>query len=425
MGTILLKNIRINGSVDDMLIRQDRIHRIGPAGSSVHWELAGDFEVLECSGKVAIPGFVNMHTHNGMTLMRGVGEDMVFQDWIDKIWKIEEKVDNEMVYWASKVACIEMIKSGTTTYNDQYWHFRAGHDAAVEMGVRPALGYDIMDRGDPAEAERQKEACTRLYERAMQEWAGDGSIYTLSFHAIYSVSEAMMCWAADFAREHRIPLHIHLCETRKEVEDCKAAHGGLTPVEYLAELGILGPNLLAAHTLWLGEHDIELLARYGVHCIHNVNSNLKLASGYRFLYNELRDAGVNVCIGTDGCASSNNLDLLEAMKTAAMLQKAWRNDPKALPLDELMDVATVHGARALGLDTGVLREGALADLSIIDTDNTYFLSPAPFLANLIYGAHSDCIDSVICGGRVLMRHREVPGEEDILRQARHIMNNYF
>jgi 5-methylthioadenosine/S-adenosylhomocysteine deaminase len=358
-----------------------------------------------------------MHTHAGMTLMRGVGEDMIFQDWLRNIWAIEEKFDADFVYWSTKVACIEMLRTGTTTFNDQYWFFPSAHQAASEMGVRHAMGYDMIDRGDLAEAEREKEQCTRWYERS-RDFADGGGIYQLAFHAIYSVSEDLIKWTSDFAKKHGLNLHIHLCETLKEVEDCKAAHGGLTPVEYLDELGVLGPNLLAAHTLWLSPHDIELLAARGVHCIHNINSNAKLSSGYKFLYNEMRDAGINICLGTDGCASSNNLDILEAMKTSALFQKAWRNDPKAMPLDELMTMATVNGAKALKINAGRLEEGALADISIVDTDNSFFLSPGSFLANFIYSAHSDCIDSVICNGRFVMRHREIEGEKDILSEAR-------
>ena len=418
MVSILLKNIDIGGECKDVLICGGLIKKIRPAGSCIDWDLAGDIDVMECSGKVAIPGFVNMHTHAGMALMRGIGEDMVFQDWIRKIWKIEAGFDYDYVYWSAKVACIEMIRTGTTTFNDQYWFFQACQKAASEMGIRPAVGYDIIDHGDPEEAKRQMEQCERKYEEVKNQWRDEGAIYELAFHAIYSVSEPMMIWAADFARKHDIPLHIHLSETLKEVEDCKAAHGGLSPVEYLDAIGVLGPNLLAAHCLWLSEHDIELLAKNGVHCIHNINSNTKLSSGYKFLYNELRDAGVNVCIGTDGCASSNNLDILEAMKTSALFQKAWRNDPKALPLNELLDMATVNGAKALRLNSGRLVDGALADISIIETDSSYFLSPGPFLANLVYSAHSDCIDSVIAGGRFVMRGREIPGERDILHEAR-------
>lgn len=419
-GAILLKDVTLQDSRRDILISQGRIRRIGPAGDSASWQLAGDLEMMNCSGMVAVPGFINMHTHSPMSLMRGIGEDMHFHDWIDKIWKIEAQLDHEFVYWATKVACIEMIRTGTTAFNDQYWFFDSSVRAAREMGLRIATGYDVMDKGSREEARRQQEQCIAKSEEYLRR--GDpGHIYGLAFHAIYSVSEEMIVWTHELARRYDVPLHIHLCETRKEVEDCKAAHGGLTPVEYLDRLGVLSPRLLAAHTLWLSPHDIELLAERGVHCIHNINSNTKLASGYRFLYNEMRDAGINLCLGTDGCASSNNLDMLEAMKTAAIFQKAWRDDPSALPLPELLDMATVHGAKALRLDAGRIEEGAAADLILVNTDNTFFLSPAPFLANLVYSAHSDCIDSVICDGRFLMRHREIPGEREILAEARKVL----
>ena len=420
MAAILLKDITVSDSRKDILIDKGLIRKIEPAGSCAHWELAGDIEIMNCSGKVAVPGFINMHTHAAMSLMRGIGEDMLFPDWIASIWKVEENLDYDFVYWATKVACVEMIKTGTTTFNDQYWFNEASHDAAMEMGLRIATGYDIMDKSDPVEGQREREQCARTWAEKGSKWS-DGSIYQLAFHAIYSVSEPMILWINDFATKNGLNLHIHLSETRKEVEDCKALHGGLSPVEYLDELGVLGPHIIAAHTLWLSEHDIELLAKRGVHCVHNINSNTKLASGYRFLYNEMRDAGINLCIGTDGCASSNNLDMLEAMKTSAIFQKAWREDPSALPLPELLDMATINGARALKINSGRLEEGAIADISIIDTDNSFFLSPGPFLANLVYSSHSDCIDSVICNGRFIMRHREVKDEHEIYAEARKVL----
>ena len=192
----------------------------------------------------------------------------------------------------------------------------------------------------------------------------------------------------------------------------------MSPVEYLDSLGILGPDVVAAHTLWLSDRDVEILGKRGVNCVHNVNSNLKLASGYRFLYKELRDSGANICLGTDGCASSNNLDMLETMKTSAMIQKAWRDDPTAMPLPEIMSMATANAGKALGLNIGRIEKGALADILIVDTENYSFLSPASFEANLIYSAHSDSIDSVICNGRFVMRGRVVPGEQKILADAR-------
>ncbi len=417
MGDILLKDITVEGSRKDILISKGLISAIEPSGSCAGWELAGDIEMMDCSGKVAVPGFINMHTHSPMSLMRGIGEDMLFPKWLDRIWKAEEDIDAEYVYWATKVACIEMIRTGTTTFNDHYWFFDSSVKAAGEMGLRIATGYDVIDKGDPEESERQKQHCALKSEPFLGKDT-PGMVYGVAFHAIYSVREEMMLWVSDFSKKHDINLHIHLSETRKEVEDCKAAHGGLTPVEYLDELGILSDRVVAAHTLWVSAHDIELLARRGVHCVHNINSNTKLASGYRFLYNEMRDAGINICLGTDGCASSNNLDMLETMKTSAIFQKAWREDPSAMPLPELLDMATVNGAKALRLNTGRLEVGAIADINIIDTDNTFFLSPGPFLANLVYSAHSDCIDSVICNGKFLMRGREIAGEKEIIAEAR-------
>lgn len=235
----------------------------------------------------------------------------------------------------------------------------------------------------------------------------------------------MMLWAVDFARKHGLKIHIHLSETAKEVEDCRREHGGMSPVEYLDSLGVLGPDVIAAHTLWLSDNDVKILGERGVTCVHNINSNLKLSSGYRFRYNELKAAGANVCLGTDGCGSSNNLDLLEAMKTSAIVQKAWREDPSAMPLEDLADMVTVNAAKALGIDTGRLEVGALADILIIDIDNYQFLSPGSFLANLVYSAHSDCVDSVICDGKFIMRGRVVEGEKEIIENARKLMNRVW
>jgi 5-methylthioadenosine/S-adenosylhomocysteine deaminase len=289
----------------------------------------------------------------------------------------------------------------------------------MELGLRPILAYVICDRNDPVESERQKKQCLEMYEEAKL-W-NDHSVFAVAVHAIYSVREEMILWAVRFARERGLKIHIHLSETRKEVEDCMEQHGGLSPVEYLDSLGVLGPDVIAAHTLWLSENDIKILGERKVTCVHNVNSNLKLASGYRFLYNELRDAGANICLGTDGCASSNNLDMLETMKTSAMIQKAWRDDPTAMPLNEIMDMATVNGARALGIPIGRIAEGMAADILIVDTSGHNFLSPGSFEANLLYSAHSDCIDSVICNGKFVMRDRVVAAESDIMAEARKVL----
>ena len=420
MGKILLKNIVSEGVVSDILIDGNLIAGIYPAEASGSPEkMCADAYVFDCGGKTAVPGFVNMHTHAGMAMMRGIGEDISFHEWIDRIWKAESNIDDDYVYHATKVACLEMIKTGTTTFNDHYWHMPMAHKAAIEMGLRPVLAYVFLDHNDPQESERQKKQCLEMYEESLK-W-NDHSVFAIAIHAIYSVREEMIVWATEFARSRGLKIHLHVSETRKEIEDCMAQHGGMSPVEYLDSLGILGPDVIAAHTLWLSENDIRILGERGVTCVHNVNSNLKLASGYKFLYNELRDAGANICLGTDGCASSNNLDMLETMKTSAMIQKAWRDDPSSMPIGEIMDMATVNAGKALGLNIGKIKAGALADILIVDTDNYNFLSPGSFEANLIYSAHSDCIDSVICNGKFIMQGRAVPGEREILDEARKVM----
>ncbi len=414
---ILLKNIVCNGTVSDIYIEGSVIARIvTSAGDPCGQIPASGVEVVDCQGKTAMPAFVNMHTHAGMSLMRGIEEDVPLKEWIDRIWEVESHIDGDFVYHATKVACLEMIKSGTVTFNDQYWFPLMARKAAVEMGLRPVISYVVLDHNNKEEAEFQKDECVRTYEESLG-WK-DGGLFSMAFHAIYSVSEEMMLWSAEFSRKHGLKLHIHLSETEKEVRDCMAGHNGLSPVEYLDRLGILGPDVIAAHTLWLSDEDVRILGERKVNCVHNINSNTKLASGYRFRYNELRDAGANVCIGTDGCASSNNLDMLEALKTTALFQKAWRENPKALPLYELISLATRNGADALGLDTGRLEAGMQADICIVNTDSSFFLSPGSFLSNFIYSAHSDCIDSLISMGRFVMRNRKVEGEERILTDAR-------
>ena len=417
MGKILLKNILSEGVASDILIDGSLIAKV--VRSDNQTVVSEGVEVIDCTGKAAFPAFINMHTHAGMALMKGIGEDMAFHEWLDKIWQVEEHIDDEYVYYATKAACLEMIKTGTTTFNDQYWHMPMAYKAAMELGMRPALSYVVLDKNDPEESQRQKEQCRQMFEMT-KEWNPKAQLL-ISVHAIYSVRESMMLWAVDFAREHGLKIHIHISETRKEVEDCMREHNGMSPVEYLDSLGVLGPDVIAAHTLWLSDNDVRILGERGVTCVHNINSNLKLASGYRFRYNELKEAGANVCIGTDGCGSSNNLDLLEAMKTAAIVQKAWRDDPTAMPLEDLAAMAGANAAKALGINSGRIEAGALADLLIIDVTGYQFLSPADFLANLVYSAHSDCVDSVICDGKFIMRDRVVPGEEQILADARKAM----
>lgn len=413
---ILLKNILHGNARTNILIDDEgRIGRIGPLVGEVPGA-----EMVDCSRLAVIPGLVNMHTHAAMILLRGIHEDLTLYDWLNNIWKIEARLDRDFIYWSTKAACLEMIRSGTTTFNDQYWFCPHARQAALEMGVRPVVSFIFLDSHNPELARKQREACQRLYERTL-EW-GPESQFAISIHSVYTVCKENIVWANQFALDHGLKVHLHLSETKVENEDCRRAHGGLSPTEYFEQLGVWGPHVIAAHCLHLSDEDVRILGEHRVNCVHNIHSNLKLASGYRFRYNELRDAGVNVCIGTDGASSANDMDMLAHMKTAAIMQKAWRSDPLAMPLQELMDCATAHGAKALGIDSGVIREGAWADLVLLDLDNSYFLSPGSVTANLIYAAGSRAVSSVMVRGKWVMREGVIPGEAEILSGARKVLS---
>lgn len=409
MSSILIKNINLNDAKSDILIEGNEISKI-----SENIDYQAD-KTIDGSGKFVIPGFVNMHTHAAMTLMRGIGEDLHLMDWLQNtIWPTESKLTDEMVYWGTKLACLEMLKTGTTCFNDQYWSLPYAEKAADEMGLRSIQPFVILDLMDESKSGKLKDECERMYELS-KSW-GSRNKFAVGIHAPYSVSEKMMVWASEFAQKHDLLVHIHLSETEGENKDSLALHG-VSPTSYLNRLGILNSNVIAAHCLWMSDEDISILAQHDVKVVHNISSNLKIASGFMFRYKEFKDAGVTVSLGTDGCASSNNLDMIETMKIAALIQKGWRGDPTLMPLDELMSLAAVNGAKSLGINCGVVAEGYLADLTIIDTNSYAFTPNINFLANLIYSANSSCVETVICDGKIVMENRAVKGEEEILNMV--------
>jgi len=414
MGTILLRSVTLNASTVDILIKGNRISRIiGRDSDGTPLERVGADRVLNCSGKTAIPGLINMHTHSAMNLLRGISEDTPLQVWLSKIWPIEARLDNETIYWGTKLAILEMIKTGTTCFLDMYWKSHEAAKAAEEMGIRAFLTYNFLDNFNQETTKQQKEGCQRLYETS-REWS-DRVTMGISVHSDYTTSEDAIKWAYAFAQDKGMVFTGHLCETASETHE-DIIKLGMTPPFHFEKMGVL-QNMIIAHGVWLDNNDIELFSKRNVTVVHNINSNLKLASGYKFKYNELKKAGVNVCIGTDGAASSNNLDMRETMKTTAFMQKAWREDPSAMPLEELMNAATVNGAKALGIEAGNIEEGKLADIVLVNTRNESFVPSFNFLSNLINSANSSCIDTVICNGNIIMENRRVPGEDTILERA--------
>ncbi|MBR4771414.1 MAG: amidohydrolase [Bacteroidales bacterium] len=408
MNEILLKNVYTNGKRCDLLVRGNLIATIADSID------APGAEVIDCSRMAAIPGFINMHTHAAMTMTRSAKEDTPLMPWLQHIWKIEAQYDKEILYWGNKLACLEMIKSGTTCFNDMYWGLDVASKAVDEMGIRGVHSYCMLDNGDMVKAEKERRALIRDFEESKS--LSSRNMFAVSVHAPYTVCEDNIRWAAMFAEENNLLVHIHLSETEQEIIDAQEKWG-CTPVEYCERLGLLSDRVIAAHSLWLTPHDIELMGQYGVTAVHNVNSNLKISSGYKFKMEELMAAGANVTLGTDGCGSSNNLDMLEALKTAALLQKAWRKNPAAIPLDTLLKIGTENAAKAIGLNAGVIAEGRLADIVLIDMNNSWFTPNYDFEANLVYSANSSCVDTVICDGRIIMRGRKVEGEQEILDNA--------
>ncbi len=406
---ILIKEVQQNEVITDVLIKDNRFAAIGAGldGSGA--------EVLDGRGKAILPSFVNMHTHASMTLMRSYADDLDLHEWLTNyIWPMEAQLDEEDIYHGARLACLEMIKSGTTCFNDMYWHFHGIARAVEEMGMRAMLSSVFIDFNDPAKAREQQELTEKLFDEFRQ--YPDRIGFALGPHAIYTVSKESLKWVGRFAEENDLPIHIHLSETRKEVDDCLTRYG-LRPIQWLEKIGFLGPNVIAAHTIHVTDEEIGILVRNGVKVVHNPASNMKLASG-SFPFCKMQSKGVELSLGTDGCSSNNNLSMMEEMKLASLQAKLIHNDPTALPAHTAFEMATVNGAQALGLDCGKIEEGKLADCMLVDLSNHRLVPGYRLEDDMVYSADSSCIDTVICDGRILMQGGYVEGEEAIVTEAR-------
>jgi len=415
MGSILVKGVELNSVSTDIYIEDRIIRKIGHGLDCV-----ADY-VIDGNGKAVVPGFINCHTHAAMTLFRGFGDDMQLMPWLkERIWPNEAKLTDEDVYWGVKLACLEMIKTGTTTFFDMYEHLEATARAVDEMGLRAVLSFACFDHFDPELREKAKDRIKDMYRKTHD--VSDRLTFALGPHAIYTVSGELLQWVDAFAAEYDLLIHLHLSETEGEVRDCVERHG-MTPVRYLDSLGVLSPRLMLAHVLHIDDDEISLLAANGVKVVHNPASNMKLASGYRFKYEEMRKAGVTVGLGTDGCASSNNLDMIEVMRYSAFVGKAWRGNPEVLTASEMLQAATESGAEITRLNTGRIEEGCLADLTLLDLRTPAFTPNFNFVSNLVYAANGGNVDTVICDGRILMENKKVEGEGEILDKAAQIAYN--
>jgi len=413
--SLLITNVVAdNRTVDIFVDERGTIEGIGEGVRKNHRGEA-DF-IIDGDGALALPGLVNTHTHAAMTLLRGYADDMILQDWLSqKIWPLEAHLTGNDVYWGTKLACLEMIRSGTTAFNDMYFFMEDAARAVDESGIRAVLSYGFIDLFNAEKRENECRATERLaahirslHHPRIRTAAGP--------HAIYTVSPEGLKWCAEFAREQEIGIHIHLSETEKEVNDCIAQHGK-RPAALLDDCGILTPRTVAAHCCWLDDAECTLLGRRGVSVSHNPASNMKLATNRAMPYRALSGAGANICLGTDGCASNNNLDMFGEVKIAALLQKFYWNSPTLLPAPEALAMATVNGANALGFGTGTLAAGAPADIILVTARAACNTPLHNATSNIVYSCSGGSVETTICNGRVLMLNHEVPGEEEILSAA--------
>jgi 5-methylthioadenosine/S-adenosylhomocysteine deaminase len=371
-------------------------------------------ERLDGAGMALIPGLVNGHTHAAMTLFRGYADDLPLMEWLtDHIWPVEKRMDDDDVYWGTRLACVEMIRTGTTCFWDMYWHAHATARAVEDAGVRAVAAAPLIDDSDPAKSER---ACADA-ERSLDQIADAGGELArpgLAPHAIYSLSERSLRWVAERSAELRVPVQIHLSETEDELNGCLAEHGE-RPAFYLDRVGMLGPHTVLAHGCWLDRAELELIADRGATVVTNPVANLKLAVGRVFPYLEARDAGIEVGLGTDGPGSNNSLDLLSDAKTFALLQKNEARDPAAVTAAESLAIAT--GRRSGLLGGRGLVVGGPADFLLVRIDDPE-LSLGTLDAGLVYAASGAIVDTTVVAGRVLMRGGVVEGGEEIVANAR-------
>ena len=411
---LIVRNASLKGQSVDLYITGNRISRIVPHPSaSVSSPDSPDAVCVDAQGMSVFPAFYNTHNHAAMTLLRGYADDLLLMEWLEKhIWPAEARFTDEHIRVGVRLACLEMIKSGTVFFNDMYWKEEVALPVVEAMGLRAALGVLLIDTQDSREQERN----FGLLEQFVPKPDGRVSL-AVAPHSVYTVSGELLRKSAEAARRNGQKIHIHLCETQGEVESCLKQHG-CTPVAYLDRMGFLGDDVIAAHVVHVTDEDIRLLAERGVTVAHCPVSNMKLSSGIAPVQKML-EAGCRVTLATDGCSSNNNLDMREEMKIAALLAKV-SSGPQALPAGEVLRMATRAGAETFGWDAGAVEEGRLADLILVRIDRACMTPMFHPESNWVYAADSSLIDTVICDGRMLMQGRKVEGEEEILADARRI-----
>ncbi|WP_405319941.1 amidohydrolase family protein [Methanobrevibacter thaueri] len=421
-NTILIKNALIlnpnnfENKKQSLLIKDDLIAEIAETIDEGNVD-----KIIDAEGKILLPGLINTHTHLSMTLFRGLADDLSLDSWLnDHIWPMEANLNGDYCYIGALLGAVELIKSGTTTFSDMYFYMEDVARAVEDAGIRAVLSYGMIDFGDAEKREAEIEENLQLFKSC--NGMADGRIKVFfGPHSPYTASEDLLIKVRELADEYNMGIHIHVSETEKEIND-SLDEKGLRPFEYLEKIGFLGPDVVAAHCVWLSDEEIEIIKKHDVKVSHNPCSNMKLASGIAPV-SKLIENDICVSIGTDGASSNNNLDLIEELKTASLLQKVSTLDPKVLTSDEAITMATIKGAEALGLENeiGSIEVGKKADIILIDTNSANMVPDSSSLSsNVIYSANGSNVDTTICNGKILMENKKltVLDEQEIYDKAR-------
>jgi 5-methylthioadenosine/S-adenosylhomocysteine deaminase len=365
-------------------------------------------QVLNARGMILLPGLVNTHTHVPMVIFRGYADDMPLQEWLSKrIWKLEPNMTGETCYWGTMLGCLEMISSGTTTFNDMYFFVEEEAKALHDAGLRAVLSSVILDVTPDPKLHRENAGKVLDFLKGL---GNDLVTPAIAPHSVYSCSEETLLWAKETADKEHISVHTHIAETKKEQADIENKRKTKV-VEYLDNIGFLGSNVIGAHCVWLSSSEVKLLSKSSTKVAHCPVSNMKLAVGGTAPLPEMLQSGVCVGLGTDGAASNNTLDMFETMKFCALLHKHSRSDPTALPAQMVLDLATIEGARVLGMERmiGSIEVGKLADMILVDTRGPNMMpihGKDTVISDLVYSASRANVDSTIVNGRVLMEKRQ-------------------
>lgn len=357
-------------------------------------------KVIDASGKIVMPGLINTHTHIAMSLLRGISDDVPLMEWLNEhIWPIEGKMGYTEILQGAKLGALEMLKGGTTTFVDMYPYEEAVAEAAEEAGIRAVVSPCSMDF---------RMAHFEEDWRAVQKRFSNSELVSMLIgpHAIYTCSPENMQRSIELSEELNVGIHIHHAETQNEVDTVKEQYG-VNPTEYLKNAGLLKRPVIAAHCVYMSDDEIKTFAENNVSVAYNPQSNMKLASGIAPV-TKMLDAGINVTIGTDGASSNNDLDMWDEMRTASLLQKVSTLNPCVLTAYQVLQMATVNGAKAIGKEgeLGILKEGALADVILVDFEKPHLYPHTNVVSELVYSCHAADVDTVIVNGNIVIEKRK-------------------